>query len=181
MDDGVRSGRVLLKTAIAIAFFAGCGARDPMAVVGTSTTGGSATRTLASDAGAAPTPPAIPSDFRTSFTKVNRARFMSRGHLEDRFAVDVYVNAAAERVWRSDTSAIPAGAMLVKEQFDPSPADRPAGILAMEKREAGFDPENGDWRWIVVSAKGEIVKDGKLEQCSGCHRESKHDFVFVVK
>ncbi len=151
-----------------------------MPTVGTSTTGGSGSRTVAADAGVTPTPPAIPSDFRTSFTKANRARFMSRGHLEDRFAVDVYVNAAAARVWRSDTSAILPGAMLVKEQFDPSPADRPAGILAMEKREPGYDPENGDWRWIVVGAKGDVVKDGKIEQCSSCHRESKHDFVFDV-
>jgi hypothetical protein len=139
-------------------------------------------RDAAADVAVAAAAPAIPSDFRTTFTKANRARFMSRGHLDDRFAVDVYVNATAASVWRSDTATIPPGAMLVKEQFDRTVSgDRPAGIVAMEKRETGFDPDNGDWRWIAISAKGEIIKDGKIDRCSACHRESKHDFVFGVE
>jgi hypothetical protein len=174
VDDRVRGWRLFL---IALA---ACGPREPMPIVGTSSVGASGSASAA-DA-AAPVPAALPSDFRTSFTRVGRARFVSRGHLDDRFAVDVYANAGAMSAFKSDVVSFPPGAMLVKEQFDKTVAgDRPAGILAMEKREAGFDPDNGDWRWIVVSAKGEIVKEGKIEQCAACHRESKHDFVFRVE
>jgi Cytochrome P460 len=152
-----------------------------MPLVGRSTAGGG-DHDAAPIASSAPASAAIPADFRASFTKANHARFMSRGHLDDRFAVDVYVNATAAQAWRSESATIPPGAMLVKEQFDRTVSgDRPAGVVAMEKREAGFDPDNGDWRWIAVDAKGAIVKDGKIDRCSACHRESKHDFVFSVE
>lgn len=151
-----------------------------MPLVGTSSVAASAT-TRAADA-ATPVAAVLPADFRASFAKLGRARFMSRGHLDDRFAVDVYGNAAAQAAFKSDTTPFAPGAMLVKEQFDRTvTGDRPAGILAMEKREAGFDPANGDWRWIVLSPRGELVREGKIEKCAGCHRDSKHDFVFAIE
>jgi hypothetical protein len=139
----------------------------------------SETRTNAADAGAPANVAVLPRDFRTTFTKASRARFVSKGHLDDRFSVDVYVNAQASSAYASESAPFAPGAMLVKEQFDRRDG-QPAGILAMEKREPGYDAENGDWRWIVIDAKGALVREGKLERCAACHRESKRDFVFRV-
>jgi hypothetical protein len=175
VDDGVRGGRLFLILSVALG---ACGPREPAPLVGTSLAHDTA-HASTPDAGAPASVAVLRRDFRTTFTKASRTRFVSKGHLDDRFTADVYVNAQASGGYASEIAAFSPGAMLVKEQFDRT-SGQPAGILAMEKREAGFDPENGDWRWIVIDAKGALVGEGKLERCAACHRESKHDFVFRV-
>jgi hypothetical protein len=121
----------------------------------------------------------VPADFRTRFAKLNAARFLTKGHLFERFAVDLYANESGKDAYDGKAQDVPIGAMLVKEHFDRTvTGDRPGPVMAMEKRERGFDVENGDWRYIVVSAAGEVVADGKGERCSGCHREAPHDHLF---
>lgn len=133
------------------------------------------------DAGAARLPPNVPADFRTRFAKLNRARFLSRGHLFERFAVDLYANAEGKQAYDAELDDAPVGAMLVKEHFDRAAnGDRPGPLMAMEKQAKGFDPENGDWRYTIVSARGETVVDGKSERCAGCHHDAPHDHVFRV-
>jgi hypothetical protein len=156
---------------------AACGPRDAAPLVGTSSARGEE-RAHAPDAAAPPTAPAIPRDFRTTFTKASRSRFVSRGHLQDRFTVDVYMNATAASAF-TGTAAFPPGAMLVKEQFDRA-TGAPAGALAMEKREPGYDVDASDWRWIAIGTRGELLREGKIDACAACHRESSHDFVFRV-
>ena len=117
-------------------------------------------------------------DFRSTFTKLNHERFASRGHLRDRFDVDVYVNAPAKTAWESGAHEYPVGAVLVKDQFDHGFADRAAGVLVMEKRAAGYDPEGGDWRWLVLGLNGGIEREGKIDACARCHADATGDHVF---
>lgn len=47
----------------------------------------------------------------------------------------------------------------------------------MQKVE-GFDPDNGDWLYGVLSASGEVQRAGKLQSCIDCHtKHSKTDFI----
>jgi hypothetical protein len=52
--------------------------------------------------------------------------------------------------------------------------------MMMVKESKGFSPEHGDWRYVVVSSAGEVVKNGVIDACAGCHDDAPHDRVFRV-
>jgi Cytochrome P460 len=53
-------------------------------------------------------------------------------------------------------------------------------MTAMVKREAGFNPESGDWEFFVVNGAGTRVQaSGRLENCMACHAGQKDsDYTF---
>jgi hypothetical protein len=129
------------------------------------------------DGGAAPVASPVPSDFRTAMTKVNGARFLSRGHAGGRWDVDVYADDAGTSALATELGPVPAGARFVEEHFER--ADGGAGpIMMMEKRPAGFDAAHGDWRYVAVSSRGEVVADGPVASCAACHGDAPHDHLF---
>lgn len=117
----------------------------------------------------------IPVDFRAKLTKLNRTRFVSKGHAAGRYEVDIYADDQAKAGYAAATGELPVGARFIKEHFEGA---KPGPIMMMEKRPKGFDPEHGDWRYVIVSSTGQLVKDGKAESCAGCHDDAPHDHVF---
>lgn len=178
MDDGLRGRRFLLAALVAPVVVA-CGAGGASEAIGASHV---ATAAEPSSAPVAPAPGGSASplarDFRATFTKMNHTRFASRGHLRDRFDVDIYLNSTAKTAWESGAHAYPVGALLVKDQFDHAVAGRAAGVLVMEKREAGYDPEGGDWRYVVLGLDGGVEREGKIDACLRCHADAAGDHVF---
>jgi hypothetical protein len=73
--------------------------------------------------------------------------------------------------------ALEQGAVLVEAHFAPGSAD-PSVLFAMVKRPPGFDPEGGDWEYLIVEPGGSIVRRGKLPLCARCHAEAPHNFIF---
>lgn len=106
---------------------------------------------------------------------MNRARFVSKGHAAGRYEVDIYADDSAKAGYAAANGELPVGARLIKEHFEGA---KPGPIMMMEKRAKGFDPEHGDWRYVIVSSTGQLVKDGKAESCAGCHDDAPHDHVF---
>jgi hypothetical protein len=49
----------------------------------------------------------------------------------------------------------------------------------MIKREKGYNPENGDWEYLVLDGSASTIKaQGKIEKCQICHIGSKNtDYV----
>jgi hypothetical protein len=122
----------------------------------------------------------IPSDFRTSLTRVGAARFSSQGHAGGRWDVDVYANRAGAEALGGDHTPAPTGALFVEEHFEKG--DAGAGpIMLMEKEAPGYDAAHGDWRYVVVGARGGVVKDGPVESCAECHGDAPRDHVFRVQ
>jgi hypothetical protein len=142
------------------------------------------------DAGFVDGAAALPANYRTTFTKINKARFVSQGHASGRWEVDVWANEAAQKALAARTRQVTPGAVVVEEHYErstnPAPAssgasDKPRGpIMVMEKREAGFAKDHGDWRWAVVGAQGQLVKDGVIESCAGCHDDAPMDGLFPI-
>lgn len=123
---------------------------------------------------------ALPEDYRAKFTKVNRARMVSLGHATGRWEVDVWANEVAAKAIAERSHAVPVGAIVVEEHFERS-AERPRGpVMVMEKRSAGFSKEHGDWRFTVVGSQGQLVKDGVIESCAGCHDDAPMDGLFPI-
>ncbi len=122
----------------------------------------------------------LPSGYRTSFEKLNRQRFVSLGHASGRWEVDVFANELAAKAVASRAREVPAGAVVIEEHHERSGA-RPAGpVMLMEKREKGYAPERGDWRYVVVGASGRVVVDGAAPSCAGCHDDAPMDGLFPI-
>ena len=163
----------------AASFACGGAARGP-AIGSSNASTGAGTMTLP-DGGSAAAPPLspLPLDFRTSMTKVNPSRFLSRGHAGGRWDVDVYADPAGAEALRGEKWPVSVGARFVEEHFERS--DGGAGpVMMIEKRPPGYDPARGDWRYVAVGSHGDVVKDGIVESCAGCHGEAPGDHVFRV-
>jgi Cytochrome P460 len=76
---------------------------------------------------------------------------------------------------------MPLRAMVVKEKHPDAQASGPlTSYAAMIKREAGYDPENGDWEYLYeVPGPNRWATRGPLPACSDCHRQAKAtDYLF---
>lgn len=96
----------------------------------------------------------------------------------DKF-ITVYVNDIGKPAMFNPSSTFAVGSVIVKEKL-PTPAAEPELMTVMVKREKGFNPESGDWEYLILDPiKTSILERGKLESCQKCHLEKKDsDFVF---
>lgn len=167
---------------MATAFAAACvrGGGGSGTPVGTSdrTPAGGATKDI-KDAGLVDGAGSLPLGYRTAFTKVNKARFVSKGHAWGRWEADVYANEAAQKALASRSREVPAGAVIVEEHFEVT--DKAAGpVMVMEKKDKGYSSDHGDWRWATVGSQGQLVKDGVVDSCAGCHDDAPMDGLFPI-
>jgi len=74
----------------------------------------------------------------------------------------------------------PQGSVIVKQKLPTKDSTSPELLTVMIKREAGFNPENGDWEYMAVDGAGkQVLARGKLENCQACHTTVKDvDFVY---
>jgi hypothetical protein len=175
-----------------------CGGRAfPTDTIGV--TDKSAVRKEPSDAGSplsapdAGSPSVLPADYRTTFTKLNDTRFVSRGHAPGRWDVDLYANELAVRAIASRSKRVPPGAIVIEEHFERAGQERAQGpIYMMEKvgaetiqaeTDASVEPEGdapSSFRFVIVGSQGQRVRDGRIESCSGCHDDSPMDGFFPL-
>jgi hypothetical protein len=100
------------------------------------------------------------------------ARFLSTGH-GHRFDAVLWVNEAARAAWADLPAPLPEGSMMVEEVIDVDRrGDRSAGLLVMEKKQAG-------WRFLAVGPEGDVAGDEGGSRCSSCHHDAPADGVFV--
>lgn len=94
--------------------------------------------------------------------------------------VSVFVNPVArEEMMTRQSPKFPSGSMIVKEKLGSPDSTKPEVLTAMIKRAPGYNPESGDWEYLVLDgAASKIVERGKLTRCSGCHSSyEQSDFV----
>jgi hypothetical protein len=177
--DAVVRRRRLLLIALASASCGGAASSGAVGVSERSRGGSQAAREI--DAGADPSgAAALPGDYRATFTKVNKRRFVSQGHAGGRWEVDVYANEAAAKALAERARGVPVGAVAVQEHYERAEG-RPAGpVMVMEKREPGYAADRGDWRYVVVGASGRLVSEGAAPSCQGCHDQSPMDGLFPI-
>lgn len=145
---------------------------------GKGTTGG---RLLAaSDGGFVDGAGSLPLGYRQTFAKINKARFVSLGHASGRWEVDVWGNDAAVAALATRAKEVPVGAVVVEEHFERNDTRSAGPVMVMEKRAAGFSKDHGDWRYAVVGSQGQLVQDGVVEQCAGCHDDAPMDGLFPL-
>ena len=120
----------------------------------------------------APGPPAaslLPTDYAERFVPVRDCR-TSIDH--DLGRIVVKADRAAVDLYERGPFPMPAGTLIVKEEFgDPGCTDR-VGWTLMHKEPPGYDDRSGDWRWQRLDGQGRVLQDGRLTRCSGCHAAS---------
>jgi hypothetical protein len=128
-----------------------------------------------------PEPAVLPSHIALLCARPNseQRRLEEENPHRDKF-VTVYVNDAGRRAMLEERRPrFPVGSLVVKEKLPARDSTEPELLTAMLKHEAGYDPEGGDWEYLVFDGSGrEVRARGKLESCRACHQAYPHtDFV----
>ena len=95
----------------------------------------------------------------------------------------VYVNDIGKAAMMEQRAPVfPEGSVIVKEKWPTSVrlnAQSPELLTVMRKREAGYDPDKGNWEYMVFDGTGQTLQaSGKLENCQACHiRQRATDYV----
>jgi len=94
--------------------------------------------------------------------------------------ITVYVNEIGRHAMMEEkTPHFPQGSVIVKEKLTTPKSTTPELLTVMIKREPRYNPESGDWEYMVVDGNGQSVQErGKLENCQSCHlMEKDTDYV----
>ena len=95
--------------------------------------------------------------------------------------ITVYVNDAGRRAMMEEREPkFPEGSVIVKEKLARQDSLEPELLTVMIKREKGFNPQTGDWEFMVTNGAGtEPQARGKLNSCQACHTSmSATDFTY---
>ncbi|MDT8435904.1 MAG: cytochrome P460 family protein [Gemmatimonadota bacterium] len=92
-----------------------------------------------------------------------------------------YVNDVAAAGLASDAGRLPAGAIIVKENYKPD--STLVAVTTMYKVE-GYNPDANDWFWVKHLPDGSVDGDGaaqgRVQSCIGCHgRQAANDYLFT--
>jgi len=98
------------------------------------------------------------------------AAVMPENPHRDKF-ISVYVNEIGKQAMLMQAYPnFPQGSMIVKEKLGSADSQSPELLTAMIKREKGYNPESGDWEYLVLDGTAShLTKRGRLVNCSGCH------------
>jgi len=99
-------------------------------------------------------------------------------HLNGDLEAEVLANEAAKAYPAlGPARPLPPGSVLVDAHYRPG-SSAPVVYFVMDKRPPGFDPDGGDWEYLIVEPSGAISQRGRLSLCARCHAEAPHDHVF---
>jgi hypothetical protein len=87
-----------------------------------------------------------------------------------------YVNEVALQALRNRASMLPAGAILVKENYTP---DSTLAAITVMHKVSGYDQANGSWFWAKYDTAGVPEVSGRATMCQDCHRGSQRDFIMT--
>jgi hypothetical protein len=104
------------------------------------------------------------------FPRLDSAKPQSDNPHLDKF-ITVYVNDRGRAAMlEQKTPQFPVGSVIVKEKLSAETSAEPELLTVMIRREAGYNPDSGDWEYLVTDGKGEkVTAQGKLETCNVCH------------
>jgi|SRR5215813_10267364 len=94
--------------------------------------------------------------------------------------ITVYVNETGRHAMMEEaTPHFPPGSIVVKEKLTTPTSATPELLTVMFKRERGYNPDSGDWEYMVIDGTGKSVQArGKLENCQSCHvMEKDTDYI----
>jgi hypothetical protein len=110
--------------------------------------------------------PLLPEGYPRGFVQVRDCR-ASVDHNLGRIVIKV--ESGLEERYERGPFPMPAGTVIVKEEFADPGCTETVGWTLMRKEAAGYDPRFGDWRWQRLDAARKVLEDGKVARCASCH------------
>ncbi len=90
--------------------------------------------------------------------------------------ITVYVNDIAYDSI-TDNEVLRNNSIVLKENYTP---EKKLAAITIMYRVKGFNPEGGDWFWTKYDSDFNILKEGKVKGCLGCHGDVKdNDYIFT--
>jgi hypothetical protein len=118
--------------------------------------------------------------YQKSFTLWPGKGMLYKGTEPHGALLTTYVNKTALDAIKGKKGAMPAGAIVVKENYMP---DKMLAAITVMYKVTGYNPEGGDWFWAKYTPDGKIEAEGKSDMagmCIGCHGKAKgNDFLFT--
>lgn len=89
----------------------------------------------------------------------------------------IYVNTIAYAAIEKKATHMPAGAIIVKENY----AEDKKTLVAVTPmaKVPGYDPAAGDWFWAEYGPTGQVMASGRVQACIDCHAKKK-DTDYIV-
>jgi hypothetical protein len=98
---------------------------------------------------------------------------------------EIYINDEGKKVSKGrDKFPYPVGTIIVKETYanEGGKKGELEALTVMIKRGFGYDPEHKNWEYMMVSPDEEVMAQGRVEMCIGCHAAAAdRDWVFFNK
>jgi hypothetical protein len=116
-------------------------------------------------------------DYRANWTLWPGKGELYAGQEPHGVLLTTYLNPAALEAVTGKTGSMPAGAIIVKENYMP---DSTLAAITIMYKVAGYDPDNSDWFWVKRLADGTLEVEGRGSGCIACHQaQSANDFIFT--
>ena len=111
-----------------------------------------------------------------SWRKMNDKAFLSKPH--GRMMVYDYVNSRGQRTFTAKRGTYLAGTAICKVGTKGGEVKK---IWFMEKKQLGYDREDGNWWYAQLTPSGKVEKAGKVASCIDCHGSADNDYVYGLK
>jgi hypothetical protein len=90
-----------------------------------------------------------------------------------------YVNDRADDALTNGATTMPAGAVIVKENYMPDGTYVAATVM---HKVPGYDSQNNDWFWAKYDPNGAPELAGRVADCSECHAVARQrDFLRTLQ
>lgn len=129
-----------------------------------------------------PSPPAEPqpqpgpgefkADYATSSVFFTRMSAPVRGDTTHG-TVRIWYSFNVRDLIAQDSFTVPVGTVSIKETDHDHDGSVDA-LVVMVKKDAGYDPDNGDWHYELRTPQGVLLQmppPGKIAACIGCHKD----------
>ena len=92
-----------------------------------------------------------------------------------------YLNATAAHALDQGAASMPAGSIIVKENYMP---DGTLDAVTTMYKVTGYNPDAGDWHWVKYHPDGTVFADGMAQGmvpgCIACHTgKADNDYIFT--
>lgn len=88
-----------------------------------------------------------------------------------------YVNPLALGALTNHAGSMPAGAIVVKENYTP---DSSLAAVTVMYKSPGYNARHNDWYWLKRLADGTVEVQGRGTMCISCHGgQSDNDYLFT--
>lgn len=120
-------------------------------------------------------------DFKRNWSTWPGKGKLYRGREPHGALLTTYLNGLAYDALTNKAGRMPAGAIIVKENYAP---DSTLAATTVMYKVPGYNPEAGDWYWVKFLADGKVdgngMAQGRVPMCIQCHGAQKsNDYLFT--